>query len=180
MLVSRTISKLVNANDDGGILTGKWDGKYENGTSPSAWTGSVEIMRRFLHTQRSVNYGQCWVFGGVVTTGNITSKNNIKYISFLVCRALGIPSRVITCFLSAHDANATLTVDVYYNRNYDEMGMDPFNPRRAKDSIWNFHVWNDAWMARPDLPKGTFSKGLHFDFLIFNSYFCRLRWMASH
>ena len=22
------------------------------------------------------------------------------------------------------------------------------------DSIWNFHVWNDVWMARPDLPKG--------------------------
>jgi transglutaminase 1 len=22
------------------------------------------------------------------------------------------------------------------------------------DSVWNFHVWNDVWMARPDLPKG--------------------------
>ena len=22
------------------------------------------------------------------------------------------------------------------------------------DSIWNFHVWNDVWMARPDLPRG--------------------------
>lgn len=67
--VSRTISKLVNANDDGGIVIGRWDGNYENGTAPSAWTGSVEIMRQYLSTQRSVNYGQCWVFGGVVTTG---------------------------------------------------------------------------------------------------------------
>ena len=22
------------------------------------------------------------------------------------------------------------------------------------DSIWNFHVWNEVFMARPDLPKG--------------------------
>nr|XP_006814157.1 PREDICTED: protein-glutamine gamma-glutamyltransferase K-like [Saccoglossus kowalevskii] len=22
------------------------------------------------------------------------------------------------------------------------------------DSVWNFHVWNDCWMARPDLPPG--------------------------
>ena len=23
-----------------------------------------------------------------------------------------------------------------------------------RDSIWNFHVWNDVWMERPDLPSG--------------------------
>ena len=23
-----------------------------------------------------------------------------------------------------------------------------------KDSIWNFHVWNEVFMARPDLPTG--------------------------
>jgi hypothetical protein len=23
-----------------------------------------------------------------------------------------------------------------------------------RDSIWNFHVWNDVWMSRPDLPRG--------------------------
>ena len=29
------------------------------------------------------------------------------------------------------------------------------NPNVAvSDSIWNFHVWNDVWMARPDLPVG--------------------------
>ncbi|CAC5397823.1 TGM1 [Mytilus coruscus] len=22
------------------------------------------------------------------------------------------------------------------------------------ENVWNFHVWNDVWMARPDLPKG--------------------------
>lgn len=24
----------------------------------------------------------------------------------------------------------------------------------CNDSCWNFHVWNDVWMARPDLPPG--------------------------
>jgi transglutaminase 1 len=33
------------------------------------------------------------------------------------------------------------------------MDYDPTNPD-GDDSIWNYHVWNDVWMARPDLPKG--------------------------
>lgn len=24
----------------------------------------------------------------------------------------------------------------------------------SNDSCWNFHVWNDVWMTRPDLPRG--------------------------
>ena len=55
--------------------------------------------------------------------------------------------------MSAHDANASLTVDKYYNVNNEEMDFDPNNPM-GEDSIWNFHVWNDVWMARPDLPQG--------------------------
>lgn len=35
------------------------------------------------------------------------------------------------------------------------MDIDPFNPGGETDSIWNFHVWVEAWMARPDLPKGN-------------------------
>ena len=25
-----------------------------------------------------------------------------------------------------------------------------------KDSIWNFHVWNEAWMSRDDLPDPSY------------------------
>lgn len=67
--VSRMISKLVNSNDDDGVLVGRWDGEYDDGTAPSAWTGSVQILQEFLDTQSPVNYGQCWVFSGVVATG---------------------------------------------------------------------------------------------------------------
>ncbi len=41
-----------------------------------------------------------------------------------------------------------------YLGNVDELKYDPFNPDGASDSIWNFHVWVEAWMTRPDLPKG--------------------------
>lgn len=67
--VTRTISQIVNSNDDAGVLVGRWDGQYEDGTAPSDWTGSVEILSQYLQTQQEVPYGQCWVFAGVVTTG---------------------------------------------------------------------------------------------------------------
>lgn len=136
--VARVISRIVNSNDDGGVLVGRWDGNYDDGTAPSEWTGSVDILAQYLETQQEVPYGQCWVFAGVVTT---------------VCRALGIPSRVVSNLVSAHDANSSLTIDKYYTENMEELDFDPNNPNGA-DSIWNYHVWNDVWMARPDLPAG--------------------------
>ncbi|XP_012266223.1 hemocyte protein-glutamine gamma-glutamyltransferase-like [Athalia rosae] len=136
--MTRAISRIVNSNDDRGVLTGRWDGEYSDGTAPSAWTGSVPILEQFLETKEEVSYGQCWVFAGVTTT---------------VCRALGIPSRVVSNLVSAHDANASLSVDRYYNADNEELEYDPENPM-GEDSIWNYHVWNDVWMSRPDLPKG--------------------------
>ncbi|KAK9887114.1 hypothetical protein WA026_020561 [Henosepilachna vigintioctopunctata] len=137
--VCRIISKMVNSNDeDGGILIGDWSGDYSDGTAPSAWTGSVAIMQEYLDTQEPVPYGQCWVFAGVVTT---------------VCRALGIPSRVVSNLVSAHDANSSLTIDKYYDKDDEPIEEDPNNPY-GEDSIWNYHVWNEVYMARPDLPPG--------------------------
>ena len=74
MKVARVISRIVNSNDDGGVLVGRWDGNYEDGTAPSEWTGSVDILAQYLETQQEVPYGQCWVFAGVVTTGKMIKK----------------------------------------------------------------------------------------------------------
>ncbi|NXI51557.1 TGM4 glutamyltransferase, partial [Chloroceryle aenea] len=131
--VSRAMSALVNANDDSGVLLGNWSGNYSNGTSPMDWIGSVSIMQQYYKTKRPVCYGQCWVFAGVLTT---------------VMRCLGIPSRCVSTFNSAHDTDENLRVDVYLNeegRKLDSMSFD---------SVWNFHVWNDVWMKRQDLPPG--------------------------
>lgn len=73
----------MNSNDDEGILIGRWDGEYDDGTAPAAWTGSVDILQQFLDTGMSVSYGQCWVFSGVVTT----SKSRNSFLRLDVCKS---------------------------------------------------------------------------------------------
>lgn len=60
----------INSPDDNGVLEGNWSGHYIAGTSPTVWSGSVEILREY-HKNNGVpvKYGQCWVFAGVFTTG---------------------------------------------------------------------------------------------------------------
>lgn len=129
--VSRACATMVNSNDnDGGILVGNWSGNYADGTSPLAWSGSGAILEQFWRTRKAVKYAQCWVFGGTLTT---------------ILRSLGIPSRPITNFASAHDTDANRAIDFYFDRNYDEIS------HMSADSIWNYHVWAEAWMERPDL-----------------------------
>ncbi|XP_019501254.1 PREDICTED: protein-glutamine gamma-glutamyltransferase E [Hipposideros armiger] len=128
--VGRVMSAMVNSNDDNGVLAGNWSGNYVGGLDPRNWNGSVEILKQWKKDGfRPVRYGQCWVFAGTLNT---------------VLRAVGIPSRVITNFNSAHDTDRNLSVDVYY----DAMG-NPLD--KGSDSVWNFHVWNEAWFVRTDL-----------------------------
>ncbi|GJQ84640.1 Tg [Trypoxylus dichotomus] len=126
--VTRALSAAVNVNDDYGVVVGNWSNDYTGGKAPSYWTGSKDILQEFYKTKKPVRYGQCWVFAGVLTS---------------VCRALGLPSRVITNFSSAHDSNGSITIDYIV----DKTGkiVDEF------DSIWNFHVWSEIWMKRADL-----------------------------
>ena len=56
-------------DDDGGILWGNWSDDYEDGTSPTAWSGSGAILEQFWRTREVVKYAQCWVFGGTLTSG---------------------------------------------------------------------------------------------------------------
>uniref|UniRef100_A0A8C0GHR4 Protein-glutamine gamma-glutamyltransferase K n=1 Tax=Chelonoidis abingdonii TaxID=106734 RepID=A0A8C0GHR4_CHEAB len=130
--VSRVVSAMVNSLDDNGVLVGNWTGDYSRGTNPSAWVGSVDILRQYHRTGYPVLYGQCWVFAGVVT----------------ILRCFGIATRTVTNYNSAHDTDVSLTMDIYFDEN-----MKPLERLNA-DSVWNFHVWNDCWMTRPDLPSG--------------------------
>ncbi|XP_006874909.1 PREDICTED: protein-glutamine gamma-glutamyltransferase E [Chrysochloris asiatica] len=128
--VGRVLSAMVNGNDDNGVLAGNWSGSYTGGLDPRNWNGSVEILKEWKRSNfKPVRFGQCWVFAGTLNT---------------VLRSLGIPSRVITNFNSAHDTDRNLSVDVYY----DPMG-NPLD--KGSDSVWNFHVWNEAWFARTDV-----------------------------
>ena len=59
----------ANSNDrDGGILLGRWSNNFQGGTAPLAWTGSTAILEEFWQKKKTVRYGQCWVFSGLVTS----------------------------------------------------------------------------------------------------------------
>ena len=57
----------------------------------------------------------------------------------LVFRALGIPSRPVTNFVSARDTNHTLSIDKYFDVFGDEMKGGPDGDNQ--DAMWNFHAW---------------------------------------
>ncbi|NXJ83654.1 TGM2 glutamyltransferase, partial [Trogon melanurus] len=129
--IGRVVSAMVNCNDeDHGVLVGRWDDHYQDGMSPMSWIGSVDILRRWHKFGcQPVKYGQCWVFAAVACT---------------VMRCLGIPTRVVTNYNSAHDTNGNLIIDRYLS----ETGREE---QRSRDTIWNFHCWVESWMTRPDL-----------------------------
>ncbi|XP_074867646.1 protein-glutamine gamma-glutamyltransferase E-like [Carettochelys insculpta] len=128
--VGRVLSAMVNSNDDNGVVLGNWSGNYTGGTSPGSWTGSIEILRKWKDAGfKPVKYGQCWVFASVLTT---------------VLRSLGIPTRAISNFNSAHDVDRNLTVDEYVDGSGNPLSL-------GGDSVWNFHVWNEGWFTRSDL-----------------------------
>ncbi|KAK3592534.1 hypothetical protein CHS0354_039881 [Potamilus streckersoni] len=131
--VVRTISALANSMDEDGVLEGRWTNEYPKGTTkPWEWTGSVAILEQFHNTGKPVQFGQCWVFSGIVTT---------------LLRTLGVPTRSITNFESAHDTDCSMTIDRHWNE--DGIPVDYLD-----DSVWNFHVWNESWFRRLDLPSG--------------------------
>ncbi|XP_060081830.1 hemocyte protein-glutamine gamma-glutamyltransferase-like [Ylistrum balloti] len=138
--VVRAISSVLNGNDNDGAIIGRWAKDYPGGTRPTVWKGSTSILRQF-RDKGPVKYGQCWVFSAVAVT---------------VARAVGIPCRSVTNYSSAHDADKTNAIEKL-------IGDDDEITSLRNDSIWNFHVWNEAWMTRPDLIKDKFNGWQIFD-----------------
>jgi hypothetical protein len=134
--VSRHLSHACNNSDGAGILEGNWStnaADFAGGTFPSTWTGSDQILQQYHSSHNTVKYGQCWVFGGLLTS---------------LLRCSGIPSRPLTNYDSGHDGNANKSIDFDYENVGGAWDVT------YSDSIWNFHVWCDAWMKRPDQASG--------------------------
>ncbi|XP_055007177.1 coagulation factor XIII A chain [Boleophthalmus pectinirostris] len=129
--VVRMASAMINSQDDDGVLVGNWSDDFSLGKSPMFWTGSVQILLQFHNTGAPVAYAQCWVYAGVLNT-------------FLRC--LGFASRVITNFSSAHDNDGNLKTDLIFTSD-----LQP-DSRRTRDSIWNYHCWNEVFLKRSDIP----------------------------
>lgn len=130
--VARQASALMNSIDDNGVLAGNWTGDYSSGTAPTAWTGSAEILLKYASKGGApVCFAQCWVFAGTLNT---------------FFRALGIPARVITNYCSAHDNGGNIKANIMLNPD------GSVNRKKTRDSIWNYHCWNEVFMKRFDLP----------------------------
>ncbi|XP_038659000.1 protein-glutamine gamma-glutamyltransferase 2-like [Scyliorhinus canicula] len=131
--ISRIVAAMVNCNDDNGVLEGNWGPDYSEGVCPTMWNGSITILRQWGKSScQRIRYGQCWVFAAVACT---------------VLRCLGIPTRPITNFNSAHDTEQNLRIDSFIDENGKRV-------RKSGDSVWNFHCWIESWMTRPDLKPG--------------------------
>ena len=144
--VARALSHVVA----GFMLQGRWSEPYCStqapadcdNTKPWAWTGSMKIVEGYLTTGKPQKYGQCFVFSGLLTT---------------LGRSIGIPTRSVTNFESAHDRKPfDANVTKYWTYSKDKTWSSDSNLN--KDSVWNFHVWNDMWMKRPDLTDFTSCK----------------------
>ena len=133
--VSRALSDVINYEtgyrSGYGLLVGNWSGQYPDGVDPNKWRSSRDIFYRWYTEKQPVKYGQCSTFAGCLCTA---------------LRCLGIPNRTVACTGSFHDENENMLVDAYV----DSTG----NLRYIRDTLWNFHVWNEAWFRRIDLPDG--------------------------
>lgn len=143
--VSRFCSEyisFVQGYQSQGMLQGKWtEGQSFGITSsddkvPMAWESTSQIFETFRRINggripekpgmfqelpRPVRFGQCFIFGCLLQ-------------SFM--RVLGIPCRAVRTEDSAHDAIRSFIIACKEGETVP---------------VWNFHVWNEVWMSRPDL-----------------------------
>uniref|UniRef100_A0A3Q3WSU3 Protein-glutamine gamma-glutamyltransferase 2 n=1 Tax=Mola mola TaxID=94237 RepID=A0A3Q3WSU3_MOLML len=106
-------------------------------------------VTRVLSAMVGVSVGPLWApVSGMLILQIITLKHFFWAVVMTcgsppVARALGIPCRVVTNFESAHDADASLMIENVYDQDGKRISQG--------DSVWNFHVWVESWMTRPDL-----------------------------
>lgn len=110
---------------------------------PDAWRGSTSLLALHVHLgHRPVQYCQCFVYAALLTTFG---------------RGLGLASRPVTTFQSAHDTEANRAIDKFFTPEWEPVaGL-------TSDSIWSFHVWTETFFARSDagleLPRAVASAG---------------------
>ena len=135
----REIGKLVNYNDDYGIICGNWNSNISLIKNKSLYDILLIYSNKL---EDKPLFGQCFTFAAVLCG---------------ILRHINIPSRCITCFNAIHNGDL--------DGNIEELqgGFQRFckNPSKNKDDfVWNFHVWvecfiNGSWYAIDSSPVYT-------------------------
>ncbi len=126
-----------------GIIEGNWDGGFTPANTPHQWKSTADVLKKYTSVgppYKTVQYGQCWVFGNVMTS---------------LLRSSGIGARTVSVFETGIDNSSPPDghLDEYWR--FDAATTTYFRSRILNiDSSWNFHVWTEAWMKRPDLTGG--------------------------
>lgn len=128
--VSQYFSTMVNSQDGRGILMKNMSGDYSKGKSPYSWVGSAQILSHYKNTKSPVKYGQCWMASGLLTT---------------LLRSVGIATRSVTIYGCAC-TSAGKDIIQYFTEDGREIP--------GPNSIWQFHVLNEVYFSRNDLPRG--------------------------
>jgi hypothetical protein len=149
ILFSRKITEIIgftSSKGTQGIIEGKWldtDQKYTDSSSiaidPLIWHSTKQVFDKYLEInagdvpdvpllgklipEKVVKYAQCFTFGCLAQ-------------SFY--RAFGIPCRIVRTENAGHDKRRSYVIVVTEGEELP---------------VWNFHVWNEVWMSRPDIPK---------------------------
>lgn len=144
VLVTREIAGGCNWRDwTEGVLEGRWAQFFLPHQSPFVWKSSGEIFKKWMTgapPYKPVKYGQCWVFSGISTS---------------LLRAAGIPARPVSSIGTAIDNSEGPDghIDLFFSYSPATLKYSR-NFAKAVDGQWNYHVWTECWMSRPDLTGG--------------------------
>ncbi|GMH59657.1 hypothetical protein TL16_g02874 [Triparma laevis f. inornata] len=151
VLVSRHITYSVGED----ICYGKWgEGSYTTGrpyggytcsgskpcTTPDDWRDSTSLFATHRSIGRKVQYCQCFVYAAITTS---------------IGRSLGIPTRPVTTFQSAHDTDKNRAIEKFYTIDPANGEFVPVDGAPTGDSVWSFHVWNEMYFDRPEFDYAT-------------------------
>lgn len=158
------------------LLEGRWNSNFDNGFPPMHWLNSYEICFQRLHSHTPIRYAQCWVFAECLTSfcRFLGIKARSVYVSnsqidISLNRGIDIFGNTFFDKSSSENNMFLYFMKDNYIENTNEINNTKLNSLmqyefthkgelnslekyiKKGDSFWNFHVWTEIFIERPDL-----------------------------